>query len=61
MKIDKKRIRLKTEVLKILKTINTATAKLTRLFKQQDFFISRKTEIIRRDLENVDKLKKLKT
>ena len=60
IKINKKRARLKTEVFKILKTISITTAKLIRLFKQQDFFVSRKTEIIRRDLENVDKLEKLK-
>ena len=59
-KIDKERARLKIKIFKILEIINTATAKLTRLFKQQNFLISRKTEIIRRDLENVDKLKKLK-
>ena len=59
-KIDKKRVRLKIEIFKILKIINTVTAKLIRLFKQQDFLVSRKTEIIRRGLENVDKLKKLK-
>ena len=60
-KIDKKRARLKIEVFKILKIINTATAKLTRLFKQQNFLISRKAEIIRRNLKNVDKLEKLET
>ena len=59
-KIDKERIRLKTKVSKILEIINIATVKLIRLFKQQDFLISRKTEIIRRGLKNVDKLKKLK-
>ena len=60
-KIDKKRIRLKIKIFKILKIISTVTAKLIRLFKQQDFLISREIEIIRRSLENVNKLKKLKT
>ena len=60
-KIDKKRVRLKIEVFKILKIISIATIKLTRLSKQQDFLVSRKTEIIRRGLENVDELEKLKT
>ena len=60
-KIDKERTRLKTEVFKILEIISIITAKLTRLFKQQNFFVSREIEIIRRNLENVDKLKKLKT
>ena len=60
-KINKERARLKTEVFKILEIISTATAKLIRLFKQQDFLASRETEIIRRGLENVNKLKKLKT
>ena len=59
-KIDKECIRLKTEIFKILEIINIITAKLIRLFKQQDFLVSRKTEIIRRNLENVNKLEKLK-
>ena len=59
-KIDKERIRLKIEIFKILEIINIATVKLTRLFKQQNFLISREAEIIRRNLENVNKLKKLK-
>ena len=59
-KIDKKRIRLKTKVFKTLEINNIITVKLTRLFKQQNFLASRKTEIIRRNLKNVDKLEKLK-
>ena len=59
-KIDKERIRLKTEAFKALEIINIITTKLTRLFKQQDFLASRKVEIIRRSLENIDKLEKLK-
>jgi hypothetical protein len=66
IKIDKERIYLdikkdraneETEAYYI--KINTVLIKTVRIRKFRRFFISREAEMIRRDLENIEKLEKL--
>ena len=59
-KINKKYKRLNKKFSEIFKLMIIAVAKFQRLLKQKKFFILQKTEMVRRDLKNVNKLEKLK-